>query len=236
MWGGTECVDDPDIVCLTPNTTPVRDRTLEALNAVNFMTPLSYFLSLRSEQGVITTIDHVREAIAGAGIRPPFYLFAHTLPPHAPYIFRADCSAQSAVQLNLSGGLDRDLYLESLQCVNRQVLAFADFVAENDPDAIILVHSDHGSRFLTDWVRPIDSWTRRQFLERFRIFLAVKAPARCLKTLYAGISLINVSRFVAACVDGVPPAYIEDRHYIATDSQWPDYGRVFRYPFPGEGD
>ena len=37
-------------------------------------------------------------------------------------------------------------------------------------------------------------------------------------------------------VDGVPPAYIEDRHYIATDSQWPDYGRVFRYPFPGEGD
>ena len=236
MWGGSECADDANIVCLTPNTAPVRDRTLEALNAVNFMTPISYFLSLRGTQGAITTVDHARKAIGGAGVAPPFYLFAHTLPPHSPYIFQADCSPQSAVQLNLSGGLDRHRYLESLQCVNRQLLAFADFVAETDPDAIILFHSDHGSRFFTDWVQPINSWTRRQFLERFRIFLAVKAPRRCLQSLYDGISLVNVSRFVAACVDGSDPAYIEDRHYIATDSQWPDYGRVFRFPYPGSAD
>jgi hypothetical protein len=236
MWGGSECADDPNIVCLTPNTAPVRDRTLEALNAVNFMTPISYFLSLRATRGAITTVDHARKAIAGAGINSSFYLFAHTLPPHSPYIFKADCSPQSAVQLNLSGGLDRDRYLDSLQCVNRQLLAFADFVAKTDPDAIVLFHSDHGSRFLTDWVRPISSWTRQQFLERFRIFVAVKAPKRCLESLYDGISLINVSRFVAACADGRKPDYIEDRHYIATDSQWPDYGRVFRYPYPKSAD
>ena len=235
MWGGTQCAEAAEIVCLTPGPRPLSNRTLEAIAGVNAMTPLSYFVSVRSTRGGITTIDHVREIVAGNAGEPPYYLFAHTLPPHAPYIFKADCSAQPSVRLNLSGGLDETLYLASLRCVNRQLLAFADFIAERDPEAIVLIHSDHGSRFLTDWVQPIDSWSRRQFMERFSVFLAVKAPARCVASLYPGISLVNVSRFVAACVDGRAPDYVEDRHYVATDAQWPDYGHVFRYPYDGPG-
>lgn len=230
VWGETQCVEHPKIICRTPNPSIIRNKTLEILNSLNRLTPLSYFVSITGKIGHVTTVSDVQKTVATASFKGPFLLFAHSLPPHSPYTSKADCSDQPFVQFNLSGGLDKDKYLEALQCVNRRLLAFIDYIDEHDPEAIVIFHSDHGSRFLTDWTLTLDAWTEKQFNERFGILFAVRAPGRCMEEMPAGFTLVNLFRFVFACLDGKAPEYLENRHFIVTDTGSIDFGRVYLYP------
>jgi hypothetical protein len=230
VWGETQCVEHPDIICRTPNPSIIKNKTLEVLNALNRLTPLSYFVSISDKFGHLTTVSDVQKAVATASLRGPYLLFAHSLPPHFPYTSRADCSDQPVIQFNLSGGLDPEKYLEALQCVNRRLLAFVEYIDKHDPKAIVIFHSDHGSRFLTDWTQPLDAWTESQFNERFGILFAVRAPGRCIEGLPGNFTLVNLFRFVFACLDARVPEYLENRHFIVTDSGFKDFGRVYLYP------
>jgi hypothetical protein len=233
MWGGTQCSDHPRVICLTPRKAIISNRTIEILDAVNRMTPLSYFISVNAQVGGITSVDDVRETMTPMPVSSPFVLFAHTLSPHVPYTTRADCSDQPTIQFYLSGGLDPKKYLEALQCVNKRLLAFADFIAESDPNAIVVFHSDHGSKFLLEETLPLDAWTKKQFDERFSIFFAIKAPEGCTSRLPPDLSLVNLYRFIFSCVEGTAAEYLENRfyniNYDVSKKGATNFGRVHRF-------
>ncbi len=235
IWSQASCPDHPRIVCLTHDRQIVGTRTLEIASAVNRMTPFSYFVSVINKIGHVTTVSDVQEIIATSRLPEPVAVIVHTLPPHAPYTSKADCSDQSAVQFTLSGGLNKEKYLEALQCANKRLLAFSDYLMEKDPNAIVIFHSDHGSRFLTDWPSRIDAWTKDAFDERFGVFLAVRAPKRCQDRLPEDFSLVDFYRFVFSCIDGTEPGYLPNRHYITTDQGFIDFGKLYRYPVGADG-
>lgn len=231
--GATQCADHPAVNCLTPRTTPISTERLEVADAYLRMTPISYFVHLLVDTNNTTTVDDVREVASAMSLPQPFFLFAHTLAPHSPYNYGADCSPNAKVQFHLSGGLDAEKYLGALQCVNLRLLRFVDFIHKSDPEAIVLLHSDHGTKFLLDELQPVDAWTGEQFRERHSILLAVRFPPRCRASVPQNLTLVNLHRLTLACVDNVAPVLLENRFFNVPFGKTHAHGKIPVHQYPG---
>lgn len=118
-----------------------------------------------------------------------------------------------------------------IKCVNANILATANLLAARDPDAIVIFMSDHGSSALTEFTRPIDTWTDEQIQERFASFLAIHLPSDCANSPIP-LSVVNVMETVFACLEGRSPRFLPDRYFIGVYEHNPDYGRVREIPRP----
>jgi hypothetical protein len=128
------------------------------------------------------------EALArmrGAG-RGELY-FIHLLEPHYPYVFRADCSirpfsewrapiAERDGAPSTTWAMRYRLYWEQIQCVWKQVDELLAVVNANEQlkDAIILLHSDHGSRIRAPKTEAVDEAQRDDDLHS--ALFAVRGP------------------------------------------------------------
>jgi Sulfatase len=115
--------------------TAIRDRTLDELGTL---------LDLASE----------------AGNRPRF-VFAHLPVPHWPFVFDADCGpavplAQEEAGINRHGGTPQTIAAarDQTACVDRMLSDAIHSLATSDPNAIIIVMSDHGPDEHLDWWDP----------------------------------------------------------------------------------
>ncbi len=161
----------------------------------------------------------------------PFFLFAHTVPPHAPYAYNRDCSVKAqfdhgyAEALSGQGPAFFQGYLDNIICANKQGLEFAEYVTKNDPEAIVVLFSDHGSHFTMDW--QSSTWNDRNIRERFSTLVAIRAPEACQQHLYDGMSNVNIMRFVFACLTDTAPDYLEDKSYYSSYvPDTPYYGEI----------
>lgn len=124
----------------------------------------------------------------------PRFVFAHIVSPHMPFVFRADGSRAPAPacypaecafhggafdEVGLSMGEGAELYTNQIRYLNGLVLEALDDVLD-DPDAIVLVMSDHGARYSYD---DMDEW--------FRVLFAARTPAATAQIefmpLHAGV-------------------------------------------------
>ena len=125
--------------------------------------------------GVTSTLNE----FAGNVNRPTFTL-AHVMAPHAPFVFGHDGSVADAppcypascgifdgyyTELGWAPGEYRDHLANQLETLNRLVLVAVDSIQEQDPQAVIIVFSDHGLRF-----------DRANHDERFRNLLTASTP------------------------------------------------------------
>ena len=116
---------------------------------------------------------------------------AHLIDPHSPYLVDQDCTPHLDVRQRLepvdevdaSSASDRKqryrLYLAQAQCLASQLRDFFREVQRvSGPDAVIVLHGDHGSRIAT--VVPesgaVDSMTAADFGDLYSAFFAVRAP------------------------------------------------------------
>jgi hypothetical protein len=233
VLGLTECPPHPRVICLTPRRASVSTWAIEILDAINRMTPLSYFVSVNSSAAKATTVRDVADAVRSRPLTRPQVLFAHTLQPHSPYTRNADCSLRQQVSLTLSGPGDEKGYVEAVQCVNRMMLEFADVAAAKDPGAIVIFSSDHGTKFTLDQAAYQGNWTKRQFDERFGALLAIRAPERCVTDLKDDMTLVNIYRWAFACAEGKPPVLLDNRFYDAGYDAFGGERVVRRFPDNG---
>lgn len=63
--------------------------------------------------------------------------------PHWPYVFNADGSVRPDGEVHFI----RDFYLSQLEYANTTIESAVRQIKEEDPDAMIIIQSDHGSRF-----------------------------------------------------------------------------------------
>lgn len=161
----------------------------------------------------------------------PFFLFAHTVPPHAPYAYNSDCTVKDAFDHGYAEalfGTDKEFfdgYFDNIQCADKMVADFVSYIAENDPEGIVILFSDHGSHFTMDWRKK--PWTPRQITERYGVLNAVRAPQNCQDTLYDGMSNVNIMRFVFGCLTETPPVYLEDKQFFSSYvPDTPFYGEI----------
>ena len=83
-----------------------------------------------------------------------------------------------------------------------------------DAEAIIIIHSDHGHAFYTDFQLPLDKWEKKSINGRSSILLAIKASKECRSNAYKDISPVNIFRLVFACLNNSKPQFLKDKHYI----------------------
>jgi hypothetical protein len=219
-FGWNRC--DPDLVdlCIEPQSTGVNLTELQ-LSLLD-LTPIG-------------SLDLVREAITDPAyavdqlerhrdeVEEPFFYYAHTLNPHGPFRYTEDCQlrdrfAYSEHVLDKSQ-LDLDNYVQDVGCLNQLVLDGIDDILEDDPDAIIIVASDHGSKFIPDGFKRLEEWSDAGLREEFGTLFAVHAPEPCREDFGAIVNTIDTFRVLAACLEDREPVLADDRAFI-----WPAEG------------
>jgi hypothetical protein len=131
------------------------------------------------------TLDALDSAaeIAETDSERPRFSFVHVLSPHTPFVlgggmnepphlaacFPVQCGVWSASMDEIGLGFEeyRGRLIEQIQALNDGLLGTVDRIIEADPSGIVVLMSDHGSRYTV---------SDRQ--EQFKSFLAARAPGQ----------------------------------------------------------
>jgi hypothetical protein len=151
----------------------------------------------------------------------PFFLYAHILAPHPPIRFRQDCSMRATdADLQRWDAIDRPAFLEQLACVNREAIDLVGKIVGHDPQAIVVVQSDHGTAFRGQFkllrddpaghgetfrgqlAKSYDAWDDQDVKERFGALNAIRMPAVCAEEAAGSVDLVNTFARVLGCIAG----------------------------------
>ncbi len=151
----------------------------------------------------------------------PLFVYAHLLTPHFPTRYESDCSLRDPFLYgyHLSGQERLANYANDVRCLDDEILSGVDRLLTHDPDAVIIVQSDHGTRFTFDWDRPFDQWTPENLNERFSAVNAIRLPASCRERSIEGEPLVNTFRLVLACLAGSEPDLVDPRTFYSNFHQ-----------------
>jgi hypothetical protein len=157
----------------------------------------------------------------------PTFAFAHVVLPHVPYVFEADCAPRKrAIIEEDSSAEQRQAYLDQTRCANRLVLGFvhAALARRTRPQPIILVVSDHGSRFSDVKYYEHPERVSSEFVrERFGAFGAFYLPDGGERALGERVSLVNVMRGVLRYYFGAALPPLADTRYVSGDRPYRFY-------------
>jgi hypothetical protein len=135
--------------------------------------------------------------------RGPFFLYAHVLAPHPPIRFKRDCSVRVATPDLLDwNATDKAAFIDQLICVNDETVTLLDKIIEKDPQAIIVLQSDHGTAFRGQFKKPFDGWDLADLKERFGALNALHMPDVCSDDTQGSVDLVNTFARVLNCVSG----------------------------------
>jgi hypothetical protein len=137
----------------------------------------------------------------------PFFLYAHVLAPHPPIRFKRDCSVRTAAPDLLDwNSTDKAAFLDQLVCVNDETITLLEKVVQKDPQAIIVLQSDHGTAFRGQFNKPFDGWDPSDLKERFGPLNALRMPDVCSNDAQGSVDLVNTFARVLNCIsDGHLP-------------------------------
>jgi hypothetical protein len=126
--------------------------------------------------------------------RVPRAVFVHLPLPHLPYAVDASCSVLSpsdAISLGprTGGGTEETIRLQADQtrCIDRELVEAMRLVVSADPDAIVILMSDHGPDELLDWAAPDQPGIRDRLVNLF----AARTPHQD-RPFPDDITLVNV--------------------------------------------
>jgi len=147
----------------------------------------------------------------------PFFLYAHILAPHPPIRFRRDCSIRPAAPDLLTWDpKDKPAFLEQLICVNDEAMALAAAIVRSDPEAIIVLQSDHGTAFRGQFQKSFDGWDSLDLKERFGALNAIRMPEACARQAEGTVDLVNTFARVLNCIaDGSLPDQVSRQFVVS---------------------
>jgi hypothetical protein len=135
-------------------------------------------------------LDSFRYLKESAG-RSPRFVFAHIYSPHAPYVFAADggpaapCDAECRNHAGPPNALLGDRLIGQITFLNGLVLDAVDHIIDVDPEATIIVFSDHGLRRNR---ADMDEWFRILFAARNHRFDDTVTTLDMFPTLLDGVA------------------------------------------------
>jgi len=159
--------------------------------------------------GVLAGIDAARAD-------GPVFVIAHILSPHFPQRYEADCSIRDTwvSGRNLSGEARAALYANDVRCLDGEIVDAVDRLLASDPEAVIIVQSDHGSRLEYNAGTVFEKTSTDALVERFAALNAIRLPAGCRDRSIEGEPLVNTFRLVLACLAGQQPELLEPRTFF----------------------
>ena len=158
------------------------------LESQNLLTAAAPIKSLRTMQDIIEN----EKNLSAEGR----YTFVHLILPHFPYVLNADCS------FSIEG--ETSSPLAQARCANKLMREFIGKLKQQDrfDSSMIIIHSDHGARFVLEdgMLKDVEHeglYSERWSLARARSLLLIKPPGRGadtpLITSDADVSLIDIA-------------------------------------------
>ena len=85
----------------------------------------------------------------------PIYMHMHIRFPHQPLVFDSKGNKiNEPIATNRFDSELKDAYLQQLIFANKKTIEIVDSIKQKNPDAVIIVMSDHGGRFGVNWSDP----------------------------------------------------------------------------------
>lgn len=166
----------------------------------------------------------------------PFFMFAHIMAPHPPFVFGPNGEAVepdylfSMVDADRLHGCDDKArtayvarYRDQVSYLNSRILAAVDAILGASPEPpVIVLQGDHGSRAYADFDNPEASY----FKENLAILNAYHLPGPAKEAVYPGISPVNTFRLIFRLYFGA------DLEPLPDTSAWTTWRRPYRFvPF-----
>lgn len=183
-------------------------------------------------------IDQMRNwaVMKGEPADKPTFTFLHLILPHPPLFLDRDCKVRLDPDLHGSEMIRDDVpsdrfnkrlegWVEQVQCANQTVL---DFVDQIDGDDVVIITSDHGSDATYRLFGDISQYTEEALAERMPTFTAARLPEPCQGETPDDVALVNLFRYVFACLSDEAPDPLPNRAYVASFG-----GYVFEVKSPG---
>jgi hypothetical protein len=162
------------------------------------------------------TLTSVLDGVDAIDTDQPLFVMAHVMSPHNPFRFAEGCGerAEWVEGHNLTGDERAAAYANDVQCLDRAFVETTDRILADDPDAVIIVQADHGSRLSFDWMTPYEDSLPSMFNERFSVLNAIRLPERCRNDSIEGLPLVNTYRLVFACLADSEPDLLDERWFF----------------------
>ena len=117
-------------------------------------------------------------------------------------------------------------HLKATECAQNSILQFAEFLEENDPEAIVVFQSDHGPSFSLDWDLPLNAWEENAIDERLSIINFLRVPKLCEPFLNNNLGNVNSVRIALACGINQKPIILKNIKYLGVYEGHQDYGTL----------
>ena len=119
-------------------------------------------------------------------------------------------------------------HLKATECAQNSILKFAEFLEENDPEAIVVFQSDHGPSFFVDWDLPLNASEENAIDERLSIINFLRVPKLCEPFLNNNLGNVNSVRIALACGINQKPIILKNIKYLGVYEGHQDYGTLRR--------
>jgi phosphoglycerol transferase MdoB-like AlkP superfamily enzyme len=149
----------------------------------------------------------------------PFFVFAHILVPHGPFVFSADGSFREPDVA--MAHTEPENYLAQLSFINDRIRRLVTEIQSNypaDDPPVIILQGDEGpypartQPHAFDWSQATDS----EFNEKMRILNAIYAPG-CESVFYSSQTPVNTFRMIFDCLFDTRLALLPDSSYSYRD-------------------
>jgi hypothetical protein len=132
----------------------------------------------------------------------PQFTYCHFLLPHQPYFYDSTGKPNSIINLETDSILrNKDLFLSYLKYSNKKITALTDTIIKTDPEAVIIVMSDHGFRY----------YNNQGFCSyNYNNFCAIRYPAKKLIPFAKQFSNVNLFRYIFNEVFNQTSPYLKD--------------------------
>jgi hypothetical protein len=146
------------------------------------------------------------------GRRGPLLTVAHVMCPHPPYVFDRNGLVRG-MESSLTSWSRTRAYAEQVAFLNGEILKLLDAIDRaSGPDAVVVLHGDHGSRTLGKAWRA----SPEQVLEQIAILNAYRLPPRAAARLYPTITPVNSFRvLLSGLFDATDLPLLEDRSFYS---------------------
>ncbi len=140
-------------------------------------------------------------------VEPPYFVFAHILPPHPPYVFGPHAEPLwGSLNLNDWGTMweQKGLYRDQVIFVNSMFKKIIPkILSESKKDPIIIIQGDHGPQLKNE----------NKIMARMHIFNAFHLPGNGKNFLYDSITPVNTFRLIFNHYFHTDFKLLEDKSY-----------------------
>tara|TARA_B110000438_G_scaffold156147_1_gene149798 strand:+ start:344 stop:1954 length:1611 start_codon:yes stop_codon:yes gene_type:complete len=132
----------------------------------------------------------------------PHLFLIHHLAPHQPHIYNSDCS------YNQYGKNTWEDHKKNYDCTLKRVDELIKYVEDNDPEAIVIIQSDHGVTY--DAFSGMDL---EPTISVYDMFNLIKINTKCKKFLTEKINQPNAMRLALSCAANQEVKLLEKKSF-----------------------